>query len=149
LSERFDGEYPASISNVFTIIPSHEECSASSRKAFILVNVASHVKQASSASIYNWSVHLYISTLSEVHSRKKKKKIIQETLSIKKKKKKKTGNLNTHRCFFCIFKIPRSFIIEQILQICINLKTWKSINRSVIMSYSTFCLAWKCRRFII
>jgi len=52
LSERFDGEYPASTSNVFTIIPSHEERRASSRKAFILVNVASQVKQASSASTY-------------------------------------------------------------------------------------------------
>lgn len=52
MSVRFDGEYPASTSNDFTIIPSHDEWIAPSRKDFILFTVASQVNEASSASIY-------------------------------------------------------------------------------------------------
>lgn len=57
VSVRFDGEYPASTSKDLTIIPSHEETNAFSRKEFILVNVASLVKQASSASTYKQIDH--------------------------------------------------------------------------------------------
>lgn len=52
MSARFDGEYPASTSKALTMIPSQEERNAFSRKELILVNVASLVKHASSASTY-------------------------------------------------------------------------------------------------
>lgn len=52
MSVRFDGEYPASTSKDLTIIPSHEDWNEFSRKQLIFANVASLVKQASSASTY-------------------------------------------------------------------------------------------------
>lgn len=57
VSVRFDGEYPASTSKHLTIIPSHEETNAFSRKEFIFANVASLAKQASSASTYKQKDH--------------------------------------------------------------------------------------------
>lgn len=58
VSVRLDGEYSASTSSDLTMIPSHEERNASSRKELILLNVASLVKQLSSASTYKQINHI-------------------------------------------------------------------------------------------
>lgn len=51
-SLRFDAEYAASISKVFTIIPSQEDLHASLKNKFILDNVFWLFGHASSASTY-------------------------------------------------------------------------------------------------
>lgn len=100
VSVRFAGEYPASTSKHLNIIPSQDERNAFSRKELSLANVASLVKQASSASTYKQK-RLYKHWL-------KDNRIVYGEV-----------NMRAYCNFLHIFKIPTLLSMKRIFHICI------------------------------